>query len=196
MIVYALEFSDAVDLTAIGTLALAIVTVVLAVIGWRALKQTQSEIELSRRDVEEAHRPVVVPIIDPVGRFQIEEEQWVPAKPWMRGEVLIVPVQNIGSGPALAVRVSVTPREDGGGVSATWEEKRFFGVAPGIGVSVTVPVEIEIPTLQEVPSFEVWVTYGDVAERRWLTVARYVHSRGRYEEDSIKTLVEDGQPVR
>jgi hypothetical protein len=66
------------DWTAVGTLALALATLVSLFFGRRSLRQnqeqikqgqeqleqTQREIELSRKEVEEAHRPVVVPVVD------------------------------------------------------------------------------------------------------------------------------------
>jgi Tfp pilus assembly protein PilN len=68
-------FNGTWDWTAIGTLALAVVTGVSLAFAWGSLKQTQRqiqlgqeqleqtqrEIELSRAEVEEAHRPVLVP---------------------------------------------------------------------------------------------------------------------------------------
>jgi hypothetical protein len=61
-------FNGTWDWTAIGTLALALMTLVLAsatlwmvMLARRSLAQTQDEIALSRREVEEAHRRVLVP---------------------------------------------------------------------------------------------------------------------------------------
>jgi hypothetical protein len=62
--IFGLEFTDEVDPTAPATLALAMVTVGSVVLAWRALRQTRDEISLSRREVEEAHRPVLTPAVD------------------------------------------------------------------------------------------------------------------------------------
>lgn len=59
-----LTFNPEYDLTAVGTLALALVTLAAVALAVRALKQTQQEIEVSRSQVEESHRPLVVPVAD------------------------------------------------------------------------------------------------------------------------------------
>ena len=90
----ALEFNDTFDLTAVGTLALALVTVISLVIAARALKQTKEEIEVSRREVEEAHRPVVVPTA----------VYWGVGKPKSNASIGL---NNIGTGPALRITASL-----------------------------------------------------------------------------------------
>lgn len=62
--VLAITLTTASIWTAIGTLAVAFVTGVSLYFGWRSLRQNQREIELSRKEVEEAHRPVIVPVVD------------------------------------------------------------------------------------------------------------------------------------
>ena len=66
---FTLELSDNVHPTAVATLALAVLMLAEVVIGRRTLRQTQSEIELPRREVEEAHRPVVVPFNEFLSRL-------------------------------------------------------------------------------------------------------------------------------
>lgn len=75
---WGLHFNHTWDLTAVGTLALAIATFVSLFfarnalkktqaqieLGQSQLKQTQEEIGLSRKEVEQAHRPVLVPVAD------------------------------------------------------------------------------------------------------------------------------------
>jgi hypothetical protein len=70
-------FNGTWDWTAVGTLALAVATFVslffarIALkktqdqieLGQQQLAQTQREIELSRSEVEEAHRPLIVPVL-------------------------------------------------------------------------------------------------------------------------------------
>jgi hypothetical protein len=118
-----------------GTAALAILTLVSLLFGWRALRQTQSEIDLSRREVEEAHRPVVVPFIDIADRFHLVAGQGpVAAGPQLRPGGLRIAVKNIGSGPALDVEVAVTARDGAGGVLPDWGDEKHVGVIAGIGV--------------------------------------------------------------
>ena len=42
-------------------------------------------------------------------------------------------------------------------------------------------LEIRAPGAGATPSFELTLTYFDVAGRRWVTVGRWIHERGRYE---------------
>src|ERR1700680_4128893 len=101
-------FNGTWDWTAIGTLALAFVTLLLAsATFWMvkltrgSLAQTKDEIALSRREVEEAHRPVLVPVVDTTSYIDLgadgaNRERRPQLEP---GGRLFVPVENIGSGP-------------------------------------------------------------------------------------------------
>lgn len=140
------EFHNVFDWTAVGTLALAAVTVVSLVFARSALKktqaqielgqaqlaQTQREIELSRREVEEAHRPVLVPFQKSAegvtfrggmipaggGPFVTDNDPERADLPSYSG--VFLPVENVGPGPALNVRGEfTTPRGVGETIFAT-----------------------------------------------------------------------------
>jgi hypothetical protein len=160
----ALTFTGNVDPTALATIVLAIVTVGLAWIGWKALRQTQSEIELSRLEVEQAQRPVLVPVTG-------------TANPRADGDVLVVPIRNIGAGPALDVEIAVTTLNDAGEFSHA-AGPSSTDTLTGIGVADPVAFEIRIPNLGGLPSFAARLTYYDVARRRWVTTAKYLARRG------------------
>jgi hypothetical protein len=114
--------------TAAGTLLLAAATFVSLIFARSALKktqdqielgqaqltQTQREIELSRREVEEAHRPVVVPVADTLQR----SSRTVRSGPDVSDHLLVIPLRNIGSGPALHVAMTLEPINPVGDV--TW----------------------------------------------------------------------------
>jgi uncharacterized membrane-anchored protein YhcB (DUF1043 family) len=152
----ALEFIDTFDLTAIGTLALAVATFVSLYFARRALKQaqqqitlgqeqleqTQREIELSRREVEEAHRPVVVPIADSTARMDVHlAKAPLEKQPQLleRGH-LFVPVRNIGAGPALNVEVSIAFLDDAGATGP--RPGQTHGRSAGLGPDRTIPLLI------------------------------------------------------
>jgi len=99
----------------------------------------------------------------------------------------VVPITNIGSGPALDIEVSVTPRNDAGEFSEAWGDRKHTGTVVGVGVSDVMPVAIYVPNLGDVPSFDLWVTYTDVAEKRWVTSAKYLvrTDGGKYTKLSI-----------
>jgi hypothetical protein len=127
-------FNGTWDWTAIGTLALAVVTGVSLAFAWGSLKQTQRqiqlgqeqleqtqrEIELSRAEVEEAHRPVLVPFqksgerltfrggeIFAGGGPQVSEND-PDRQDLPRYSTIFLPVENVGVGPALNVRGEFT----------------------------------------------------------------------------------------
>ncbi len=123
-------FDNVFDWTAIGTLALAVATFVSLYfarrsinqtqqqikLGQQQLEQTQREIELSRAEVEQAHRPVIVPFQKSglsitfrggevfVGRGPAASEN-PPSRPELpRYSQALLPVENVGMGPALNIR--------------------------------------------------------------------------------------------
>jgi hypothetical protein len=120
-------FNSTWDWTAVGTLTLALVTLLLAAATFwmvkltrRSLSQTKDEIALSRREVEEAHRPVLVPFQKSGDRLTFRggeifagggpqvsendpERQDLP-----RYSAVFLPVENVGTGPALNVRGEFT----------------------------------------------------------------------------------------
>jgi len=185
---FALTFTGNVDPTAVATFVLAALTLAAVIVGGKALRKTQSEIYISRREVEEAHRPVVIPIIDETRRVDMVGATQRMAKPWFApSNRVVVPITNIGSGPALDIEVSVTPRNDAGGFSEAWGDRKHTGTVVGVGVSDVMPVAIYVPNLGDVPSFDLWVTYTDVAEKRWVTSAKYLvrTDGGKYTKLSI-----------
>jgi hypothetical protein len=192
-VVIGFEISDNLDWTAVGTMVLAAVTGASLLFGWRSLRQGQ-------REVEEAHRPVLVPVADsrivriPGGTQAQREGGWffsakslreeeLPAWPTVPATgLLVVPVENIGSGPALRVRVQLWPydiKEWYGG----WNSQKSVGTVPtAIGVAQGVtPLEIELPNLSDVPRFRIDVSYTDVAGKEWWTYAEWVPTNNRYE---------------
>src|ERR1700679_824892 len=111
-----LAFAGNWDATAVGTLTLAVVTGVSLVFGWTSLRQSQKE-------VEEAHRPVVIPVT--FARHSViavsvsRSRGTAPAYPCLVEErVLGVPIKNIGPGPALNVEASIKRLNEDGSV---WE---------------------------------------------------------------------------
>jgi hypothetical protein len=183
-VLFAVELTDDLDPTALATVALAtvalaIVTVISVIVGWIALNKAQSEVDLSRREVEEAHRPVLIPIIDDSIAIQPWGSAAGPARPSVpTATQLVVPIKNIGSGPALDILVSVTPRDDAGEFSDALGDRKHTGTVVGVGVSELMPVVVGIPGLGGRPSFDIWLTYSDVAGKQWVTTAKYLGAAG------------------
>jgi hypothetical protein len=183
---FALQLTGNVDPAALVTFILALLTVALLVVVIRALHLAQREVDRWRNQVEQSHRPVVVPIHS---TMQMPVYQG-------HGE-LLVPIENIGSGPALDLHLFVTPRDENGAVSPAWGEVRHIGAAAGLAVSKTTPVEVRAWGLGGLTSFDVWVSYFDLAGKEWVTSAKYLAS----EEGSRYTnlwvaAVPEGQTAR
>lgn len=190
-------FNDTWDWTAVGTLALAATTFTAVIIAAIALRQTRTDIALSRKGVEEAHRPVVIPVLvtsapetagvsRSVSASGGSIRNALPRRPVIVQEGLLAfPVQNIGSGPALRVEAKIRLLEVGapGGPQKA-------GTAAGIGVSGVVRLEVEFANLVGVPDYELTITYEDVAGKGWLTVGRWNADDGRYTDLAINAQKE------
>src|SRR5713226_4470511 len=144
--VFAIEFTDDVDPTALATVFLGLVTVVSLFFTRRSLLQTREEIDLSRREVQEAHRPVVTPLVDPARMFTPYGSEPIPIGPQLvRQGVLYVPLENVGMGPALSVTAQLTLLTDDGQVSGANEGGDQPGLAAGIGAGAMTPLEMRVP---------------------------------------------------
>ena len=119
-------FNGTWDWTAIGTLVLAAVTLAAVIVAAVSLRQTRREIALSRTEVEEAHRPVLVPfqksaegvtfrggLIGAGGGPEVSENP-VDRQDLPPYSAAFLPVENVGMGPALNIRGQFTgPRGSG-----------------------------------------------------------------------------------
>jgi len=162
------------DWTAIGTLALAVVTSVSLAFGWRSLRQSQ-------REVEEAHRPVVVPLSDRRTMDMGSVGETAPAVPLRVLRTLLVPVENVGAGPAIHVEATVR-REPDLTAAAT---------IVALAASSRIMLEIECDAGAELTDFCLTLTYEDVAGKVWRTEARYLEEQKRYEAVTISGLGRD-----
>jgi hypothetical protein len=177
--------------TAIGTGALALATFVSLFFARRALnktqaqielgqsqlKQTQEDIALSRNEVEEAHRPVIIPV-DRTTRMDFGTATLEAIPQILNDGRLIVPIENIGSGPALNLACSI----------------QLLGVEPapaptvqarlaGLGVGQLQCFVVGSYGVQVVLDLALTVEYDDVAGKSWKTSSRYVNKR--YEDVAI-----------
>lgn len=193
-----LAFAGNWDATAFGTLALAVATFASLgfarrslgqmqeqiKLGQRQLAQTQREIELSRREVEEAHRPVLVPVVDSTSYMDLgadgaNRERRPQLEP---GGHLFVPVENIGSGPALNVEATVA------GTSIPDEartEHQTYACIAGLGEGDFRALLIELPFWKEMWTFMLTIEYSDVAGKGWRTTGLFLRDTGRYDAVNI-----------
>jgi hypothetical protein len=176
-----LAFAGNWDATAVGTLALAVVTGVSLVIGWKSLRQGQGE-------VEEAHRPVLVPLADsrPINMVEAGLAEPPAARPLFLGEgQLAVPIENIGTGPALDVEVSVWMRNPDGDPTSVGTGGMTPANVAGIKTSDSVAPIVRINGLADVPGFQLMLTYEDVAGKGWVTRALYVATDRSYTDVTV-----------
>lgn len=186
-----LVFTEEVDPTALATVVLAIATLGTVLVTLRSLKytkralaQTRDEVDISRREIEEAHRPVLVPVVDATRKLRPDQPGSPSAAPSVisRG-VLWIPIENIGSGPALSIDVAlVLPSEEA--ASAVGNES-VTGAIAGLGADHHLPVEIRVAELTAASDFVLTILYRDVAGKRWRTVASYVANDRRYVDISV-----------
>jgi hypothetical protein len=117
---FALHFTGDIDPLAVATFVLALVTLAAVVIAARALQVSQRNDDRWRAHVDNDQRPVVVPVHHAV------------QMPLYQGHgELLVPVENIGAGPALDLNLYVTPRDQNGSVSPAWGEIKHTGATAG-----------------------------------------------------------------
>jgi hypothetical protein len=197
--VFGLHFNHTWDLTAAGTLALALLTLITLIVNGFALRQTRRAIQLSRQEVEEAHRPVLVPLADsrPIDITGYSGVGRASAQPAVPGESqLTVPIENIGTGPALRVEATVELLNDEGGPSAAGTGGMTLALLTGVKASGSVVPLIRVHGLAGLTSFWLTLTYEDVAGKGWITKARYIKTLSRYEDLTVNTLDEGAYGLR
>jgi hypothetical protein len=184
------------DWTAVGTLALAVVGAVALIVAGLTLRQTKEEMVVSRRQIEEAHRPLIIPLKDlreinlatPSG---IEKLSAVPRTDSAgavedhpsRQTRLLIPIENLGTGPAiqLAANVTVDSSEEPSadqipGLRADGRLFLVFTLQSGDGSRL------------QVPSYKLSVAYQDIAGKQWVTEARYIAEEERYESPTFYSV--------
>jgi hypothetical protein len=160
-----LEFNDALDLTAIGTLALAVVTVPVA-----------------------DHREM-----DFAGRSPRVRPRFRPTAPGIPEGRMVVPIENIGTGPALHIEARAELlKADGKPSEVGGQPASISSVA--LGTSMLGVTELDTERWAGKVPFGLTLTYGDVAGSRWQTTAKYLidprehGSEGRYEGLEIERM--------
>jgi hypothetical protein len=178
-----LTFTSEIDLTGIATVVLALATAWLA-------KATHESVDQSSIEVERAHRPVLVPIVDRSQSFRTWGGYDSPLTPRLRSRRLHVPIRNVGMGPALYVEATAEFGDRQGFPSSSGIYS-LTGVRPTPGISADTPwVIVEIPntTVSEMTGFVLRLTYGDVAGKQWETTARYSLDADVFEDVRIAAL--------
>jgi len=186
----ALTTTGALELTAYATAGLAVVTLLLAgATTWmvrltgEALNQGQEEIKLSRSEVEEAHRPVVVPVLAKTFVDLGADGKYEKRPQVLRDGKLLVHVENVGPGPALNVEAWARLLDDSGGPSAGSSGPLFSARAAGIGPQSDTPLLIQVHNWTGTPNFSLRIEYEDVASNGWRTNSVFV--AGVYEVTGI-----------
>jgi hypothetical protein len=188
----ALVFTEEVDPTALATFALAVATLLTVLLTTRSLSYTKraltqagDQVDLSRREVEEAHRPVLVPVVDATRKLRPDRPDSPSTGPYVFSQgVLWVPIENIGSGPALSIELTIAlPAE--APVSAVGDEG-VTGAIAGLGADHRLPVEIRTGGLTTLADFGLTIFYRDVAGKRWKTTATFLANDRRFADISVR----------
>jgi len=162
------EFVDTFDLVGVGTVVLALGTLLLA--WWTRSAVRQGNVELER-----AHRPVLVPLIDVADKLEPRFSRGAAtAANRPEPDRLYLPVRNIGMGPALRVVVTVEFGDDEGRPSTHGIESCCEVTEAGIShLAPSAVLVIKNPPLTKMTGFSATLDYEDVAGTGWRTTTRY-----------------------
>lgn len=193
-----LHFQHTVDLTAVGTLLLATTTAVSVIFAGWALSHSRMEIDEMLKQGERAHRPVLIPVADH-RRMELGVLGTMERAPRLNdGKTLIVPLENIGPGPALDVCGCATLLDLSAPVHRPHAEQAT-GQAKVVGVAQGsfFPLEIDMPTRwPSSASFELSVTYKDVVGTIWSTQGKWDGERRQWVKVDIESTGRSRQPGR
>ncbi len=152
-------------LVGIGTLALAIATFALAWVAWQTLGVTQFS-------VQQSFRPIVVSdTISPKVVYRGGVISDAAAGPVLHKGQLIVPIQNIGAGPALNIRGGAETRDDEIVLGGGWTTHPVEGL--GVGHSNAVVFAPQINDLRPRRELVLRLLYEDLAGLSYATDLRY-----------------------
>ncbi len=186
----ALSSTGALELTAYATAGLAVVTLLLAgatvrmvKLTGKALSQGQEEIKLSRSEVEEAHRPLIVPVLSKAFVDLGADGKYEKRPQVLRDGKLLVHVENVGPGPALNVEAWARLLDDSGGPSVGSSGPQVSARSAGIGPHSDTPLLIQVHNWSGTPNFALRIEYDDVASNGWRTDSVFV--AGVYEVTGI-----------
>lgn len=179
-LVLGFEFVNEIDATGIGTVVLAAATAGLAFWTRKAVGQGNDELE-------RAHRPVLIALADAkdkglrpqVLRGTGPTEEPDPSK-------FLLPLRNIGMGPALHV-TAIVEFGDSEGRRSTHGIDTRCGVAEE-AISHLAPFAILVVTdapVNRLTGFTVALDYEDIAGNQWKTAARYATSDDRFHDVKI-----------
>lgn len=163
------------EVTAIATGLLVIVTAVLAVAAIVAARYAKDALDTARADLktaqdqlEGAQRPLVVP--------STGTQPLVMQGQYSADNTLVVPVDNIGPGPALDVSgeielldVEGQPSTNRGAALRSITAGALAGAVPG----PPADLRFHAPGWQEGASLRLTLYYRDVAGKQWRTTARF-----------------------
>jgi hypothetical protein len=183
--------------TAVGTLALAIATFLMAKKTAEAAETSKDLVRLERDQLRQAYLPVVVPVIE---RLQVAEVRDVAQSGTQldSGEVRVtVPVANIGVGPALGVDLDIYWLDQVGNRSVAPQPMRIPAKIGGLAPGSSWEMQARFRGLATPPlPFRVSLTYSDTSGIRYLTRGRYFPEEELFRELTVSTLdLATGEPT-
>jgi len=187
-------WTNSFDPTAVATAVLALATLVLAGMTYGMVRLTRSSLEQTREairvtqiEVEEARLPVVIPFVD---HFNGHEPSLLE-RGGLAGS-LMVAIMNVGAGAALRIDATIVVKATKDWLVA--EEATHHpggtvaGIAPGQMAWLYSGLE---PTSAGLASFELTLTYEDVAKSEFITVAQWKQAERRF-SDVATNAAKDG----
>jgi hypothetical protein len=187
--------------TAAGTLALAFVTYKMvrktadvAETGKLAAQAAAVEADATRRLVElerDQMRDARLPIVMPIASVGVGDTQ--------NGEVVMtMPVENIGVGPAIGLRLRLEFRDQNGDPSVAPQPMQMQqGARAGLGVGQRADLRLVYRGLAIGPllPFRIELTFADTFGNQFRVVGLSIPEESRYEGLELQALDKAGMPV-
>lgn len=131
---------------------------------------TREEITISRQEVEASQRPVLVALVDPDVKLRAPtySPDRLDAIPAVSNDKLLIPLTNIGNGPALSVAIQV---------SIHGRDQPAHGAVAHLAKQETSAAVVEVHGMAHLQNFNLYVSYRDLAGKGWTTYTMFINPR-------------------
>jgi hypothetical protein len=181
---FGLHFDGAIDATGVATVFLAVVTAALA---WF----TRDAVQQGATELAQSQRPVLLPYRDGGNRPTLFEDE-----PGLPKGVFVLPVVNVGVGPAMAITAQVEFGDiDAQPTAAPWVQTWAERTAVGAGEKTGLLFE-GVP-LTGMMGFVFNIEFSDVAGRSWFARGYYSEREHRFfDYEVVEGSLGEGQKFR
>jgi len=164
-VAFFLHFNGDVDATGLGTVLLALATAILA--GY-----TRMSVAQAGKELEQSQRPVLVPLVS------------ADVQPHIADGRFLLPLMNVGVGPAMQVSAEIEFGDVDGNPSAAprvWDSAGMTAV----GAGKIVMLEFRDVALASPMGFAFNVQYHDVSGKAWHSRAAYSEAKASFRDVEV-----------